>query len=238
LVWPLRHLLGLAARAAGAREEADDMARGDAPELAIFDLGNVVFRVDWQPMFELWSGITGRPAADLQARFGVDENLEAFERGQVSPELFHERLCETLGVRLSFAEFEHGWNAIYLGVIGDIDHVLDQLRRRVHVVAFSNTNALHCLVWPELYRDVLARFERIYVSSEIGVRKPEPGGFRRILADHGVAPSRAVFFDDTPLFVDAARALGIRAVLVDSPRAVRVGLAELGLLGPVPAGAG
>jgi putative hydrolase of the HAD superfamily len=207
-------------------------------ELAIFDLGNVVFRVDWQPMLERWAGITGRPAAELRARFRVDEDLEAFERGELAPEAFHARLCETLGVRLSFGEFERGWNAIYLGVVDDIGELLDQVRRRVKVVAFSNTNELHCRVWPVLYRDVLARFERVYVSSEMGVRKPEPEGFLRILADCGVAPSRAVFFDDTPLFVEAARALGIRAVLVDSPGAVRAGLAELGLLETAAASAG
>jgi putative hydrolase of the HAD superfamily len=206
------------------------MTEPEKPKLAIFDLGNVVFHVDWQPMIVLWSELTQVPADVLGSRFGVDESLEAFERGQLSPREFHRRLCARLGVELSYPDFERGWNAIYLGVADGIDVVLRRLRRELRVVAFTNTNEVHCRVWPALYRDVLASFERVFVSSEMGTRKPEPEGFLQILDHYGVEPGDALFFDDNPEFVDGARSLGIRAVLVDSPGAVRATLETLGLL--------
>lgn len=37
------------------RYRLNNMAELTETKLAIFDLGNVVFRVDWQPMFDIWS---------------------------------------------------------------------------------------------------------------------------------------------------------------------------------------
>jgi len=54
----------------------------------------------------------------------------------------------------------------------------------------------------------------------MGVRKPEAEGFKRILTHCGVDPSEVVFFDDLEPNVEAARALGIRSFLVDSPEVI------------------
>ena len=37
--------------------------------LAIFDLGNVVFRIDWQPMFNQWSELSGKKVEELKKNF-------------------------------------------------------------------------------------------------------------------------------------------------------------------------
>lgn len=58
-------------------------------------------------------------------------------------------------------------------------------------------------------------FELVVDSSEVGARKPAPGIFRIALERlGGVAPERALFLDDFEGNVAAARALGIRALLV------------------------
>jgi epoxide hydrolase-like predicted phosphatase len=58
-------------------------------------------------------------------------------------------------------------------------------------------------------------FDVVVDSSEIGKRKPDPGIFLHALAALGrVPPSRALFLDDFEGNVRAARALGMRAILV------------------------
>jgi epoxide hydrolase-like predicted phosphatase len=60
-------------------------------------------------------------------------------------------------------------------------------------------------------------FDLVVDSSEVGVRKPDPAIYQLALAGlGGVAPERALFLDDYPSNVDAAQALGIRSVLVES----------------------
>jgi epoxide hydrolase-like predicted phosphatase len=59
-------------------------------------------------------------------------------------------------------------------------------------------------------------FDCVVDSCEEGIRKPDPRIFR-IALDRlgGIAPERAVFLDDAPGNVLAARALGIHAIQVD-----------------------
>ncbi|MGG5259781.1 HAD family hydrolase [Phycicoccus avicenniae] len=67
-------------------------------------------------------------------------------------------------------------------------------------------------------RDALGldrRFDDVFYSCELGVAKPEPAYYERVVGVLGVAPEEVGFVDDSPANVDAARALGIRAVLHD-----------------------
>lgn len=66
--------------------------------------------------------------------------------------------------------------------------------------------------WQALVPDGL--FEHLVDSSEVGVRKPSPEIYRLALDAMNAVPERTVFVDDHPANVDAARALGMRAVLV------------------------
>jgi epoxide hydrolase-like predicted phosphatase len=60
-------------------------------------------------------------------------------------------------------------------------------------------------------------FDAIIDSCEEGVRKPDPAIFRTALIRVGVGdPSRAIFLDDFPGNVDAARAMGMHGILVDA----------------------
>lgn len=54
-----------------------------------------------------------------------------------------------------------------------------------------------------------------YYSSELGAMKPDPGFFEHILEDLGLPGERVGFVDDVPVNVEAARGVGIRAVLHD-----------------------
>ncbi|HKA14180.1 MAG TPA: HAD family phosphatase [Myxococcota bacterium] len=74
-------------------------------------------------------------------------------------------------------------------------------------------------------------FDAVIDSSEVGVRKPDPAIFSLALRElGGIAPEHAVFLDDFPGNVAAARRLGMHGVLVgEDPGGA---LAELeGLLG-------
>ncbi|MFZ5816899.1 MAG: HAD family hydrolase [Bacillota bacterium] len=58
-------------------------------------------------------------------------------------------------------------------------------------------------------------FDSVTVSTEAGVRKPDPRIFRLALATAGAEPSDAWFVDDQPAHVRAAAQLGMRALLID-----------------------
>jgi glucose-1-phosphatase len=75
----------------------------------------------------------------------------------------------------------------------------------------------------------LTLFDVVVDSSEVRLRKPEPGIYRHTLALLGCPAERAVFVDDQAANVDAARALGLRGVVFSDPAQARRELAALGV---------
>jgi epoxide hydrolase-like predicted phosphatase len=61
--------------------------------------------------------------------------------------------------------------------------------------------------------------DKVFDSSELGIRKPDPAIYQRALLDMGgVCPQRAVFLDDVEQNVASARDLGIHGIQVqDNP---------------------
>ena len=52
-------------------------------------------------------------------------------------------------------------------------------------------------------------FDRIYLSYQMKMAKPEPEIFQAVLADAGLAPDETLFIDDAEANCRAAQALGI-----------------------------
>ncbi|QBH95008.1 glucose-1-phosphatase [Limnobaculum zhutongyuii] len=183
--------------------------------LYIFDLGNVIVDIDFKRVLGVWSNLSGVPLATLSERFTMGKPFELHERGEISDEEFASQLCEEMGLTLSFEQFEAGWQAIFIGQRDEVLEIMRRLRKEGNrVVILSNTNALHCRYWPEQYPKVSESADRVYLSQELGMRKPEADIYRHVLQQEGVAPQHAIFFDDNYDNIISAEALGINAVHV------------------------
>ncbi|MEH2922115.1 glucose-1-phosphatase [Samsonia erythrinae] len=189
--------------------------------LYIFDLGNVIIDIDFNRVLGVWSHLSGTPLATLQERFVMGETFEQHERGEISDETFASRLCNEMGITLSFEQFTAGWQAIFVGLRSDVIDIMQCLRQEGNrVVILSNTNRLHCEYWPELFPQVEAAADKLYLSQEIGLRKPDLAIYQYVLAQEAVTPAQVVFFDDNPANVEAAQRLGIYSILVTNRHVV------------------
>lgn len=183
--------------------------------LYIFDLGNVIVDIDFNRVVGAWSDLSRVPLATLKSRFQMDENFHQHERGEISDEQFAAKICEQLDLSLSFEQFAAGWQAVFVGVRPEVIAIMHRLREQGdRVVILSNTNRLHCEFWPTEYPEVQNAADKIYLSQEMGVRKPEPEIYQRLLNEEDVSAEEAIFLDDNLANVEAARALGIHSVHV------------------------
>jgi putative hydrolase of the HAD superfamily len=203
----------------------------------LFDLGGVVIEIDFDRAIRYWADRAPCAPALLRPRFVLDADYEQHERGELSSSAYFGRLRRTLGVDLTDQELVHGWNDVFLGPMPGMDALLAAAGRRYPLFAFTNSNPTHQRVWRERFAAGLRPFHQVFVSSELGLRKPDPGAFRVVAGRAGFAPAEMLFFDDSPANVEGARHAGMPAVLVESPDDVRQALEGLGgldLIDPVP----
>lgn len=196
-------------------------------EALLFDLGGVVFEIDFEHAFEYWAAHAGVSVETLRPFYGIDPWYERHERGEIDSAAYFDALRETLGVSLSNEHFVNGWNAIFLQEFPGAFELFDALAKKIPIYAFSNSNVTHQRYWEQRYARTLSLFREVFVSCELGLRKPESEAFRRVSSAIGVDPEGVLFFDDTRENVDGAREVGMTAVHVRSFDDVRERVAEL-----------
>lgn len=183
--------------------------------LYIFDLGNVIVDIDFNRVLGAWSDFSRVPLATLKQTFTMGNAFHQHERGEITDEAFAEALCHEMELPLSYEQFAHGWQAVFVGLRPEVIAIMQKLREQGHrVVVLSNTNRLHTTFWPGEYPQIRDAADRIYLSQDLGMRKPEARIYQHVLQAEGFSAEDAVFFDDNADNIEGANQLGITSVLV------------------------
>lgn len=204
------------------------LSPGSADAL-LFDLGRVVLDIDFSRAIACWAGHAGCAPETIVARYVRDEAYRLHEVGKLSDAAYFETLRTALGIAISDDQFLEGWNAIFAGAMPDIAHHLPRAARHMPLYAFSNTNAPHVEYFSKEFAGLLGHFREMYLSSNIGLRKPDAAAFDHVVRAIGLPAGRIVFFDDLAENVEAARARGLQAVHVTAAADVGNALKALGI---------
>ena len=196
----------------------------------LFDLGRVVIDIDFTRVVASWARASALEPEALLQRF--DRNVRGamayhrHERGEVSDEAFFREIGRALELDLDEASLRQGWDDIFVGEMPGIDTLLRDASARYPLYALSNTNPSHHAVFSKRFADVLAHFRKLYLSHEMGLRKPDPEIYRGVARELALAPQELLFFDDLADNVAAARAVGMEAVQVSTVADIRAALAH------------
>lgn len=189
-----------------------------------------------------WGGVLiDDPAPELMRRcaeaLGVEvseyvqahaKHSEAFQKGEVSEEMFWLRVCNELnrpaaGVASVWGEAFYAIHAPREAVFALIGRLRDA---GVKVAILSNAEAPAIEMSHEPRYGV---FDAIVLSCLLGTAKPEREIYETAAARLQVHPQRCVFIDDKQAFVDGAVAVGMKAILYQDLAQVEKALKGLGV---------
>jgi putative hydrolase of the HAD superfamily len=198
------------------------------PKVLLFDLGGVL--VDTPTPAEIQAMLwPDRTAEEIAVFWGKTSAWGDFESGRLTPDEFVHACIRDWSLKLAPDEFFSAFRAWTKALLPGAVELLAELRPRYRLVALSNSNEVH---WQrnDIELGVQALFDKAYSSHLIGVRKPSRQIYEHVLTDLGIEANEVIFFDDSPVNVEGASVVGIRAFEVTSPAQVRTCLVELGLL--------
>lgn len=188
--------------------------------VVLLDLGGVLIHVHFERALAHWAACAGLEHDALSGRFAPDQAYEHHERGELDFAAYASHLRTLIGVSLDDAELLSGWNAA-LGDAMDGAHALvHTLAAQCPVYLFSNSNAAHYAHWADAHAALLAPMTGVFVSHQVGARKPDAHAFARVIERIGMPASEVAFFDDLSTNVDGARQAGLMAWQVTGPREV------------------
>jgi putative hydrolase of the HAD superfamily len=198
----------------------------------IFDFGNVVAHFDYTRAAERVGRPLGISGEELLARVrakGFTDLVRRYESGNMAAEAFSRAVCELVGADLTHDEFAAAWSDIFW-LNEPVARLVGELKAKGYTLVLgSNTNDLHAARFRRQFAEVLAHFDRLVLSFEVGHIKPSAPFYLACAEAAGAEPGDCVFIDDLPENVEGARAAGLTGLLYSDPTALRADLQGLGL---------
>lgn len=193
----------------------------------LFDMGGVFLEVDFKKIFMAWEPNSRLSAKQMLIEFKMDEAYRRHEMGSLSATEYFEHIRQQLQLTASDEEIEAGWNAIFGKLLNDVLDAIDSISTRIPCYGFTNTNAAHQKFWSSRFPRIETSFEHLFISNEIGLRKPDAEAFEHILNHAGVLAAEMLFFDDTVENIEGAKQVGMQTVLVTDSSSVLLALQRL-----------
>ncbi len=198
--------------------------------IVIFDLGGVL--IDWDPRRLFRRFFPNQPQAleDFLREIRFAEWNAQQDKGRPFAE----------GVALLSAQFpqyaplirafDERWEETIVGEIGGSVEILRTLKEKGYsLYGLSNWSAEKFPVARARF-PFLNWFEKIVVSGEVGLIKPERPIFELCLRSVGRPAQDCLLIDDSPANIETARAMGFDALQFVSPAALQAGLQARGVL--------
>ena len=184
----------------------------------IFDLGNVLYDIDFKKMNAAFKSMG---VEDFDKFFTLNKSDPLFldlEMGFVNEQEFFDGLRALTNLTLSNEQIVFGWNALLTGFRKKSIEWIKENNTRYHTFLYSNTNQIHHDHFIlEFEKDVanypfVSLFKTPYYSHEMGMRKPDPGSFTYIVDKEGLVAGETLFIDDNEPNIIAAASVGLQVL--------------------------
>ncbi len=193
----------------------------------LFDIGNVLVDFDFQQLYEVHSKHSGRPLVPFSEQ--DLERRDAVERGLICDAEWVDYLNANKGFSWSVEDLVDVWSELF--TINETGYGLFRaaIEAEAQVYTLSNIARHHIDAIENNWDGFFDGATGLFLSYQIGVRKPHPDIYRHALDQLGVSGGECLFLDDLPENIEAARSVGINAMqfVPENHAAIRDAVAEI-----------
>ena len=180
----------------------------------IFDLGAVILNINYQNTINAFSKLGVKNASTFYSEKIQTNLFNQIETGDITVEKFLAELQKETN-NASINQVSEAWNAMLLDLPENRLAVIQSLKKKYSIYLLSNTNAIHIDAFKKKLGNVkwvkfCNLFDKMYLSHEVGLRKPNAAIFKYILEEQNLKPEEVFFIDDSPQHIESANKLGIK----------------------------
>lgn len=189
----------------------------NTPKNFLFDLGGVIFHLNYQKTYKAFEKILGLNQQHFFNQLHQPPFFDQHERGEISNEEFFKNFS-SFNSQLTTSQISDAWNAMLVGIPMENIEFLEDLASNSSLFLLSNTNAIHWkkvefLLQQAKQRDrFYACFKKVFLSYEIGMRKPEERIYLHCLEKLKLTANDIIFIDDNIHNIAQAKKCGIRSI--------------------------
>lgn len=181
----------------------------------IFDLGGVILNIDYSLLVKAFGKLGIENFDELYSQAHQNKSFDEYEKGQISSAEFREKIRKLCNKNLDDASIDHAWNAMLLDLPEERLTLLATFKKTHRTFLLSNTNEIHMQAinkyLQQTYKipDLSGYFEKMYLSYEVDMRKPDAEIFELVLSENKLDPTETLFIDDSIQHIETAKRLGI-----------------------------
>ena len=183
----------------------------------IFDFGAVIIDIDYHKTRDAFEKQGIKNFDELFSKAKQNNLFDNLEKGLISETKFRDELRALLGINLNDNAIDACWNSMLLQMPSNRVEMLKKLQLHKPLYLLSNTNIIHEKAFSAAiegeygWNNFKSIFQKVYLSHEIKMRKPDLEIFEKVLSDNNLNPSTTLFIDDSPQHIAGAQKAGIHA---------------------------
>ncbi len=192
----------------------------------IFDLGGVLLTIDYFKTEKAFIDLGVHNFAELYSQQKAAPLFENLETGKIENLTFYNQLREAANLTLSNEQIEKAWCAMLLHFEPKILEWLQDIGTRYNIYLFSNTNRIHHQAFYKLYHQQTGNdnFDRFFIkawySHDLGMRKPYPEAYTKLLDLEQLKADETLFIDDSEVNIIGAEKAGLQTIWLQHPQIV------------------
>lgn len=194
----------------------------------IFDIGNVLAAFDWKGYLDSWKLPEEEHRIVKEALF-MSPMWKEVDRGSLPDEVLLDRICEKVPGYEGLIRRIYAGAGIAVQEYSYAPALLKQLKEQGYGIYILSNYGKTFYEERKPFFHFLEYTDGQVISYQEKKIKPEPEIYETLLSRYKIIPENAVFFDDLPVNLEAAKGFGIHTVHVTGYESIKRGLEQFGI---------